>query len=74
MEFNVHAAELIGIHLALKEWLGQPTLTTTCQIYTDSLAAGASLNNCKRPLAQSLVKNILDIIDSVPPDHQVQLT
>ena len=56
LQYNVHAAELVGIHLAIRQWLSQLTPPTVCQIYTNSQAAGASLSQLKRPLAQSLVK------------------
>ena len=73
-QFNVHAAELVGIHLAIKHWLRQPTPPKICQIYTDSKAAGASLSQLKRPPAQSLTKSILDTLDSAPQSHHVKLT
>jgi ribonuclease HI len=73
-QFNVHAAELAGIHLAIKHWLSQRTPPMTCQIYTDSQAAGVSLSQLKRPPAQSLIKAILDTLDEAPQSQLVKLT
>jgi hypothetical protein len=73
-QFNIHAAELVRIHLAIKHWLNEPTPPTIYQIYTDNQAAGAYLLKLKRPPAQSLVKFILDIINSALQGHHVKLT
>jgi hypothetical protein len=64
----------VGIHLAIKHWLSQPTPPTSCQIYIDSQAAGASLTQLKRPPAQSLIKTTLDILDAAPQSYHVKLT
>jgi hypothetical protein len=74
LQFNIYVAELVGIHLTIKHWLSQPTPPMICWIYTDSKAAGASLSQLKRPLAQSLIKSILDTLDTVPQSHHVKLT
>src|SRR5947207_4453726 len=73
LQFNVHAAELVGIHPAIKHWLSQPNPPTACQIYIDSQAAGDFLSQLKRPPAQSLIMAILDILDTAPLTHHVKL-
>jgi len=65
IKYNVYAAELAGIHMALIQWHANLNKYPICRIYSDSQAAGKSLSQPRKQSGQAIIKAILDSIDDI---------
>ena len=67
--YNVYAAELTAIHLAVTQWHTHAVDFPNCYIFTDSQAAGTSIQKPRRQSGQSIIAAILDHIDDIINKH-----
>jgi len=63
--YNVYAAELTAISMAVTLWEKQIYVYPKCQIFTDSQSAGRSISQPRRQSGQSIIKSIIDQVDDI---------
>ena len=69
VQFNVYAAELSAIYIALKS-LWNHQIHSTCRIYSDSQAALKAIDRPHRQSGQEIIRDTLDHIDEITNDHK----
>ena len=68
--FNVFAAEVEAVNLALKQWqLNSHSCHPRCHLYSDSQAGCTAILQPKRQSGQSIIKEVLDRIDTIHRRH-----
>ena len=67
-QFNVYAAELTALHLAVQQ-IQNPHEGRVHRIFTDSQAALRAIDHPRRQSGQMIIKDILDCMDSIADNN-----
>jgi ribonuclease HI len=71
-QYNVYAAEMTALDMAITTSQSQVKEHPKCYIFTDSQAAGTSISQPRRQSGQAIIHSTIDRIDSIMSKHTRQ--
>ena len=71
-QYNVYAAEMTALDMAITMWQDQVKEHPKCYIFTDSQAAGTSISQPLRQSGQSIIHSTIKRIDNIMSKYTMQ--